>query len=511
MARDGARRSKRKRERKIDLQMPVKQPRRPFAPVEILTPEQVEDIHQASLKVLRDTGIHFMGRKARDFLARCEGVSVDQEAEIVRFQPETVARAMASVPGQFRLHARNPARDLEFGVGRIAFANVVTPPYVEDSERGHRVGSMADMEELIRLIHTIDAVGMFYGYPVEPQDLDPLTRHLHAYRAHAVLSDKLWRGYTLGDDRICDAIEMARIARGVDEETNKSQPSLLGNVTTNSPLRIDEPMGDGLMIMGAAKQPVSITCFGMAGAISPISLAGSLVQQNAEILAAAVLSQLANPGAPLIYGSFASSVHMRSGALPFGNPEFVRLTIAAGQLARRYGMPYKSAGATCAKAVDAQAAYETQMAMWAGIVSGADIMVHAAGFMESALTVNYEKLMVDTEMIQMLAASLKPIDCSTPSLAVDTIHQVGPGGHFFAHPQTLEHYETAFYEPFLSDWDNRQNWLDGGATTAHERATPLWKELLESYRQPKLEPAIREELDAYVARRAQEILASQAA
>lgn len=509
--RDSGRRSQQKRDKQIGLSMPGIQPVRNFEPVEILTEEQVEEIHAASLKVLRDTGVHFMGARARAFLGKFQGIDVNHETEVVRFSPEVVEHAMESVPSTFRLHARNPDRDLEFGTGRIAFTNVVTPPYVEDAERGQRNGTLAEMQDLIRLMQMIDAVGMFYGYPVEPQDLAPETRHLDGYLSHAVLSDKLWRCYTLGDDRVHDAIEMARIARGVDAETNRAQPSILGNVTTNSPLRIDEPMGDGLMIMGAAGQPVSITCFGMAGAISPITLAGSLVQQNAEILAAATLSQLANPGAPLIYGAFTSSVSMRSGAIAFGNSEFVQLTIAGAQIARRYGMPYKSAGATTSKVVDTQAAYETQMAMWAGIVSGADVMVHAAGFMESALTVNYEKLIVDTEMIQMFAAMMKPIDCSKKALALDVIHEIGPGGNFFSHPHTLDRYETAFHEPFLSDWDNRQNWLERGGTTAEERATAVWKDLLARYEPPPMDAAIREELDAYVARRRSEIGARSAA
>lgn len=508
--RDSGRRSKKKRDHQIGLNMPVHQPTLSFAPVEILTAEQVEDIHKASLKVLQNTGIHFMGRAAREFLAGFDGIKVDHESEIVRFAPDVVEHAMASVPRTFRLHARNSDKDLEFGVGKIAFTNVVTPPYVEDAERGQRNGTHAEMEQLIRLMQMIDAVGMFYGYPVEPQDLEPATRHLDSYRSHAVLSDKLWRCYTLGDDRVLDAIEMARIARGVDAETNQREPSVLGNVTTNSPLRIDEPMGDGLMMMGAAGQPVSITCFGMAGAISPITLAGALAQQNAEILAAATLSQLANPGAPLIYGAFTSSVSMRSGAIAFGNSEFVQLTIAGAQLARRYGMPYKTAGATTSKVVDAQAAYETQMAMWAGIVSGADVMVHAAGFMESALTVNYEKLIVDTEMIQMLAAMMKPIDCSAKALALDVIHDIGPGGNFFSHPHTLDRYETEFHEPFLSDWDNRQNWVERGGLATHERATRIWKGLLQNYEEPTLDAAIREELDDYVARRRREIIVTAA-
>lgn len=510
MAREGGRSAKRQSRRNSFSQAPAAQHERIFAPITIIDDAQVEAIHQASLEILRDTGVHFMGAKARAFLAGRPGVSVDAETQVVRFDPAMVEEAIASAPRSFKIHARNPARSLAFDGRHLAFANVVTPPYLEDAERGQRSGTMADMEELLKLCQSLNAVDMLYGYPVEPQDIDPETRHLDAYRAHILLTDKPWRGYTLGDDRILDAIEMARIARGIDLDALQAEPSFLANVTTNSPLRIDEPMGDGLMIMARAMQPVSITSFCMAGGIAPITLAGALAQQNAEILAAIVLSQLTRPGAPVIYGAFSTTIHMRSGAIAFGNPEFAQLTIASGQLARRYGVPFKAAVTTGSKIVDAQAAYETQFSLWAAVASGADVIAHAAGFLESALTVNYEKLIIDAEMIQMIGAMMKPIEFTKADFATDTIRAVGPGGHFFATPHTMARYETAFYEPMISDWENRQNWVERGAKTAPERATEIWKALLEKYEQPPIDPAIRDELDAYVARRREEIISKAA-
>jgi trimethylamine--corrinoid protein Co-methyltransferase len=270
-------------------------------------------------------------------------------------------------------------------------------------------------------------------------------------------------------------------------------------------------MGDGLMIMAEANQPVSISAFTMAGAMAPITLAGALAQQNAEILAAVVLSQLVRPGAPLIYGAFTTNVHMRSGAIAFGNPEFAQVTIASGQLARRYAMPYKVAVTTGSKAVDAQAGYETQFTLWAAVAAGGHIVAHAAGFLESGLTTSYEKLVVDAEMLQMFAAMMKPIQFDEQSFALQTIAEVGPGGHFFDTPHTMERYETAFYEPLLSDWDNFENWVDRGSMEADRRANGIWKRLLAEYHEPALDPAIAEELDAYVARRRSEIEAADAA
>jgi trimethylamine--corrinoid protein Co-methyltransferase len=304
---------------------------------------------------------------------------------------------------------------------------------------------------------------------------------------------------------------MARIARGIDADRLLAEPSFVANVTTNSPLRIDAPMGDGLMIMAEANQPVSISAFTMAGAMAPITLAGALAQQNAEILAAVVLSQLVRPGAPLIYGAFTTNVHMRSGAIAFGNPEFAQATMASGQLARRYAMPYKVAVTTGSKAVDAQAGYETQFTLWAAVAAGGHIVAHAAGFLESGLTTSYEKLVVDAEMLQMFAAMMKPIQFDEQSFALQTIAEVGPGGHFFDTPHTMERYETAFYEPLLSDWDNFENWVDRGSMEADRRANGIWKRLLAEYHEPALDPAIAEELDAYVARRRSEIEAADAA
>jgi len=429
----------------------------------------------------------------------------------VRFDPELIEQALATVPSEFTIHARNPANDVHVGGNHVNFTNAITPPFSNDLDRGRRAGTRRDFEELLKIGQALNALSLFYGYPVEPTDLAPQTRHLDAYRSHIRLTDKVWRGYTLGDDRIKDAIEMARIARGIDAEQLLAEPSFISNVTTNSPLRIDGPMGEGLMIMAEANQPVSITAFTMAGAMAPITLSGAMAQQNAEILAALVLSQLVRPGAPLIYGAFTTNVHMRSGAVAFGNPEFAQATLASGQLARRYAMPYKVAVTTGSKAVDAQAGYETQFTLWAAVAAGGHIVAHAAGFLESGLTTSYEKLIVDAEMLQMFAAMMQPIASDEQSFALQTIAEVGPGGHFFDTPHTLERYETAFYEPLLSDWDNFENWVDGGSLAADRRANGIWKQLLAEYREPELDPAIADELDTYVARRRSEIEAADAA
>ncbi len=501
-----ARRRRKKRSSPGVGQMPWHIAERQFAPVDILSADQIEEIHRASLEILRRTGVHFMGKKARDFLAGHAGVTLD--GEIVRFDPEMVEETIRSVPREFTIHARNPARDIPVGGSRMSFTNVITAPYVSDLDQGKRNGSEAEMRDLLRLFQGLNAVNFIYGYAVEPQDLHPETRHLRAYQAHIELTDKVWRGYTMGDNRILDAIEMARIGRGISAEQQLREPSFIANVTTNSPLRIDEPMGDGLMFMAEYNQATSITSFAMAGAIAPITIAGAVAMQNAEILAAIVLNQLVRPGAPVVYGTFTTNVYMRTGAIAFGGPDLSMSTLVSGQLARRYGFPLKSSVTNGAKIVDAQAGYETATGLWTAVASGATIVAHACGWLESGMTVSREKAIIDAETIQMMQHMNQPLAVDADTLALDTIHEVGPGGQYFDCEHTMGRYRTEYYDPLVSDWESLENWQEKGGKSAAERANEIWKRLLEDYQQPALDPALKDELDAFVAKREEEILAS---
>jgi len=447
-----------------------------------------------------------MGKKVRDYLAGQAGIEVDEAKELVRFDPGMVEETITSVPREFTIHARNPAHDLPIGGRHLSFSNVITPPYVSDLDQGKRMGNEQEFRDLLRLCQSLNALSFTYGYPVEPQDIDPDTRHLHAYRAQIELTDKVWRGYTMGDDRIRDAIEMARIARGISPQQLLREPSFIANVTTNSPLRIDEPMGDGLMIMAEHNQPVSITSFAMAGAIAPITIAGAIALQNAEILAAIVLNQLVRPGAPIIYGTFTTNVYMRTGAIAFGGPDLTISTLASGQLARRYGFPLKSSVTNGAKILDAQAGYETQGGLWTAVASGATVIAHACGWMESGLTVSREKMIIDAEMIQMMIHTMQPLQVDDDTLALDTVHEVGPGGQYFDCAHTLQRFKTEYYEPLVSDWEGLENWQEKGGKSSGERANEIWKKLMAQYQQPALEPAIKEELDAYVTQRQEQII-----
>jgi trimethylamine--corrinoid protein Co-methyltransferase len=235
--------------------------------------------------------------------------------------------------------------------------------------------------------------------------------------------------------------------------------------------------------------------------MAPVTLAGTLAQQNAEALAGITLAQIVRPGAPVVYGAFTSNVDMRSGSPSFGTPEYAKAAQASGQLARRYGLPFRSSSVTSSNVVDAQATYESMLSLWAAISGGANIIVHAAGWLEGGLTASFEKLIVDAEMLQMMAEYLRPIEVSAETLALDAIAEVGPGGHFFGAQHTMSRYQTAFYEPFLSERRNFEAWQEAGSQDAQQRANRIWKELLETYQPPPLDPAIDEALQAYVERR----------
>jgi trimethylamine--corrinoid protein Co-methyltransferase len=303
---------------------------------------------------------------------------------------------------------------------------------------------------------------------------------------------------------------MLAIARGASLDELAESPAVMSNININSPRRLDGAMAAGLMALARLGQVVVVTPFTLMGAMAPVTLAAALVQQNAEALACIALVQMVRPGNPVVYGGFTSNVDMRSGAPAFGTPENTQAAIAGGQLARRYGLPYRSSNASASNVVDAQAAYESQMSIWGAVMGGVNVLYHAAGWMEAGLTASFEKFVLDAEMLQMMSEVLQPIEVDEASLGLDAIREVQPGGHFFGAAHTLARYQTAFYQPFLSDWRNYETWAEDGARSATERATGIWKDLLRSYQPPPLDPGIAEALEAYVRRRKEEI-ARQAA
>ena len=499
-------RAERRTARRAPPRFGSEQPRRAIPTLDVLDDEQVEAIHDASLDVLERLGIEFMGHDARRLL-REAGAAVDDATGLVRISRELVARSLETAPSRFTVTPRNPERRLELGGDRVAFGLVAGPPWVHDEVAGRRSGNLADYERLVRLAQSFDAIHFVGNQPTAPVELPVETRHLDCYLANLTLTDRVYHCTALGRDRALDGIAMMAIARGRMLEDVVDDPCVLTIISVNSPRRFDEAMSDGLQAMAEHGQPVVVTPFTLMGAMTPVTLAAALVQQNAEALAGLVLAQLARPGAPVVYGAFTSNVDLRSGAPAFGTPENARATLAAGQLARRYGLPYRASNASASNAVDAQAAYESQMSIWSAVLGGAHLVYHGAGWMEGGLTASFEKVVLDVEQLQMMARTIAPIDVSTDELAagLDALAEVPTGGHFFGSEHTLARYETAFYTPLVSDWQNYENWEEAGAKTATQRATAIWQRTLAEYEQPPLDPAIRDELEAFVARRKREL------
>lgn len=472
-------------------------------PTELLSADQIEKIHDSSLRLLEEIGIEFLHPEAMAILQKAGAVVTPGSAQ-VKFDRGLVLEMIAKAPRTVTLHARNPAHNLEVGGNVVNFATVASAPNAHDRAGGRRSGNFQDYLNFLKLGQSLNCIHLYGGYPVEPVDLPPQTRHLDCLAAFVTHADKPFHAYSLGHARITDGIEIARIARGISAEQLRREPSLFTIVNSNSPLRLDGPMLEGIMAMARAGQLMVLTPFTLAGAMAPATIAGALTLQNAEALAGITFAQMVAAGAPCAYGGFTSNVDMKSGAPAFGTPEYVKATLAGGQLARRYGLPYRSSNANAANTLDAQAAYESMMSLQAAVMSHANIVMHAAGWMEGGLVASFEKMILDAELIQMMAETVEPLVVDDDTIGLEAIREVGPGGHFFGSAHTLARYETAFYPPIVSDWRNSKQWADAGSPTAYDRCEKLVGQVLEAFQPPPLDPGIAEELEAFVARRKSE-------
>jgi len=474
----------------------------PFAPIELLSADEVEHLHHAALEILRQHGIRVLLPEAREIL-REAGASVDDDTKLVRFEKELVEQRIASAPSSFELIGRSPERTVTLGGRQLATVPVSSPPAVSDLDGGKRDGNLADFRDLVRLTQHFDVMHVT-GPCVEPQDVALPFRHLQSGLAYLTLTDKAPYLYARGRGQVADGFEMFRIGYGVDATTFASAPRCYTVINSNSPRQLDIPMCMGLIDFAAAGQLSIITPFTLAGAMAPVTLAGALTLQHAEALAGITLTQAVQAGAPVVYGAFTSNVDMKSGAPAFGTPEYFKAALASGQLARHVGLPYRSSAPNASNAVDGQAMYETMISLFGAVLGGCNVLLHAAGWLEGGLTASKEKFILDVEVLQMLAETFQPLVVDDEEIGLAAIGETPPGGHFFGGAHTLERYRTAFYEPLVSDWSNFGQWTEAGSRDATQRANGIWKRALAEFEPPAMDDAIAAELDEFVQRRTAE-------
>lgn len=502
-ARQGGRRGNRRREAPVIAQRPWRQPVNTDQFIEPLDEEGVRTVHDAAMRMLEDIGLEILHDEALGLL-RDAGALVDADRQHVRIGREIVEEAIRQAPASFQMVPRNPERAITMGGRHIACSPVGSAPNVQDIDRGRRTGNREDYRNLVRLGQHFNCIHLIGGYPVEPIDLHPATRHLDAHLDKLNISDKLTHAYSLGRERVTDVMEMVRIASRVSHEEFPAVARMMTNINTNSPMKIDGPMMDGAMRCAESGQAVVVTPFTLAGAMAPVTVAGAVAQQSAEALAAITVCQLLSPGARCIYGGFVSNVDMKSGAPAFGTPEYMRGAQVGGQMARFYGLPYRASNVNASNAPDAQSVWESVFALWGVMSGGVNMIFHAAGWLEGGLSASYEKYIIDCELLDWLGAYYDGFEMSEDALGIEAVREAGPGGHFFGCTHTQERYERAFHAPFLSDWRNYETWQDAGAVDATRRANGIWKRILKEFEPAPLDADIREELEAFVARRHEE-------
>lgn len=501
--RRAARREQRKRS-------PLEQlPFRPFTnalpPVEMLSAEQLERIHDTSMRILEEVGIDFLDDEALD-IWEAAGAEVDRKSQHVKMDRDLVLEAVAKAPAAFTLRARNPNKSIHVGGNTTVFVSTSGTAFVSDYDHGRRPGTLADLHNLARIVHMCNPIHVLESQITEPQDVPVTARHLVRGEAIFTLSDKVVAQAAHGRSVASDCLNMAAIVFG-GLEAIKREPVFAAIINANSPLRYDTSMLGGIITYARGGQPTVVTPFILAGAMSPITMAAAVAQQNAEALAGIALAQLVNPGCPIIYGGFTTNTDMASGSPAFGTPEGAWAFFAGAQLARRYGLPYRgSGGLNTSKVPDAQAAYETQMCLWPNVMAHTNWLQHAAGWLESGLVCSFEKLILDVEGLAMMQHLFGGTEVSDPTLALDSIKEIGPGGHHFGTLHTLERYQSEFYRPIVSDRLSIGQWEDAGSPDAAQHAHRVWKELLQNYEPPPIDPGVAQELHEYVERRTQELV-----
>ena len=470
--------------------------------VDILNDEAIAVIEENADIVLEEIGVAFPDQP--EALARWREAGADVREERVHIPRGLARKLCATAPSSFTQHARDPQKSVVIGGKNLVLAPVYGPPFVRDLEGGRRYATMDDFRNFVKLTYMSKWLHHSGGTVCEPTDVPVNKRHLDMLRAHMTLSDKPFMGSVTDPSRAQDSVEMCEILFGKEFVQQNTVMTSLINV--NSPLTFDDVMMGALEVYAKANQACIISPFIVGGAMAPVSVAGTLTQVLAEVMAGIAYSQLIRPGAPVIFGAFVTSIDMNSGAPTFGTPEAGQITLGAGQLARRLNLPYRSGGSFCgSKLPDAQAAYETANTLNNALLSGVNFMLHACGWLEGGLVSSYEKFVMDADQLGALHKMAQGVDMSENGQALDAIREVGPGGHYLGCAHTQANFKDAFWRSELFDYKPFETWDEEGARDTETLAALRVAKQLSDYQAPALDPGINEALVDYVARKKAEM------
>ncbi|MEZ4514894.1 MAG: trimethylamine methyltransferase family protein [Chloroflexota bacterium] len=468
---------------------------------DIVNEEGLDLIHAKSLEILSDIGIDYYDAEAQAVL-KAHGVKM--VGDTAYFDREMIAEYVAKAPSQFTQLARNPDNNVIIGGNYQCFAPVYGPPFVHDLDRGRREATIADFRNFVKLAYMSPYLHHSGGTIVEPTDEPPHTRHLDMVYSHIKYSDKAFMGSVTSEANAEDSIKMCELVFGA--EAIRENPAMVSLINVSSPRRYDDRMLGAMKAYAKAKQGMVISPFLFSGAMAPVGLAGTLIQLNAEALAGIVLTQMINPGTPVIFGAFQTNIDLQSGAPVFGSPESQVTLYAAGQLARRHGLPYRNGGMfTSSKIPDAQAAYESVMVMKAAVLARANFVLHSAGWLEAGLAAGYEKFVMDCQLLGMFHTFAKGLDLSENGLAMESLRNVAVTDHHLGTPHTMANFRTAFFRSDLFDYNSYEQWYEEGHKTAAEKANGVYKKMLREYEAPELDAGVGEALNEFMAKRKREI------
>ncbi|MBX2883373.1 MAG: trimethylamine methyltransferase family protein [Granulosicoccus sp.] len=477
---------------------------RKVPPYEVLNEEGLQLIEHNADTILEEIGIEF--RDDAEALELWRDAGADVQGETVHF-PRGLCRKIIndSAPAEFTQHARNPARSIRLGGNNTVLVPAYGPPFVHDLEKGRRYATIEDFRNFVKLAYMANSLHHSGGTVCEPVDLPVNKRHFDMIYAHLRLSDKPFMGSVTAPERAQDTVEMARICFGddfIDPATGQEKTVVTSLINANSPMTFDDTMLGAAKVYARANQATVISPFILAGAMSPVTVAGTATQILAEALAGIAFVQLVRAGAPVLFGTFASSVSMQSGAPTFGTPEPALVMYICAALARRLGVPFRSGGGLCAsKLPDAQAAYESANTLQAASLAGVHFMLHTAGWLEGGLVMSYEKFILDCDQAGMIGKFMQGVDLSENGQALSALREVGPGKHFLGCAHTQANFETAFFRSGCADNNSFEQWESEGSLDAAQRATRLWQQQLDQYEPPPLDVAVDEALQAYMAER----------